>query len=243
MSKFILTLILSISLTGCDLISNQKNKIKWATVDKNKIITALTESFKKNNPAPAELGNEEETSRETTKIQNQISQLESDAREKCFLKTSNEKNVIKPGEVITYEKPSEGIKTIRNLSNKPISLSYIKNEPYSKEDDKTHACLSDISKDPLITDLRIQVNKFYEARMARSRHETEIRKKVDEHASSIIAKYAEANNFQMIVSNNYGGENILYNADKVSLNVTDDVIAFISKNQESDAKARQPISK
>lgn len=195
---------------------------------------------------PTELGNEEESSRETSKIQNQISQLESDGREKCFDTGINkEKKMIKPGEAITYTKPSEGIKTIRNLSDRAIPLSEVMGQPSGSSNNKIQKCIADISKDPLIADLRVQVNKLYQAQVAKHRHRAEAQKKVDEYVNSAIAKYAEANNFQMIVNNNYSSESILYNADKVSLNVTDDVLAFISKTQgsatnEANSKAVRP---
>lgn len=117
----------------------------------------------------------------------------------------------------------------RSVSFEELAIEhYPKTNPviYSSE---YKDCVAKISQDPLIVDLKHQVEKIYDTQSKNRHHEIEVRKKIDDYAKSIIGKYAEANSFQMIVSNNYGDNTILYNADKVTLNVTDDVLSFISK--------------
>ncbi|NOS73987.1 MAG: hypothetical protein HOP36_05510 [Methyloglobulus sp.] len=247
MSKFILSLIISTAVVGCDqLANNQKNQMKWAVVDKNKIDNALNEYIKKKNPVPAELGNEEESYRERSKIQSHISELESNATQKCVsVNTTSDKKV--QGETDTiHTAPSMKGSGGFNINGHYLPLSAISNFPKVTNQENYHNCLSEISKDPLISDLQLQLNKLQKSTTERHRYDTEIRKKAAEYTHTILAKYAEANHFELMVSNNYGGENILYNADKVSLNVTDDVLAFISKNHESatnETSNNKPIQK
>jgi hypothetical protein len=250
MSKFILLLIVSIALVGCEQLSNNhKNQMKWAIVDKNKIDTALNEYMKKKNPAPG-LGNEEESYRERSKIQSQISELENNERQKCVSANTTSEKKIKPereGEVNTIHAPSaKSGEGGFNINGHYVPYSAISNFPRVTNQKNYSDCLSGMSKDPLITDLKEQLNKFDKATSEIHRYNTEIKKKAAEYTSTLLAKYAEANHFELIVSNYSGGENILYNADKVSLNVTEDVLAFILKNQESatnETNNNKPIQK
>jgi hypothetical protein len=250
MSKFILLLIISTAFVGCEQLSNKpKSQMKWAIVDKNKIDTALNEYMKKKNPAP-ELGNEEESYRERSKLQSQISELESNERKKCVSANTTSEMRAKParrGDVDTIIAPSANSgEGGFNINDHYVPYSAIKSFPRIANQESYGNCLSGIPKDPLIADLKGQLDKMDKANLERRRYDTEIRKKAAEYTIVLLAKYAEANHFELIVNNYSGGENILYNADKVLLNVTEDVLAFISKNQESatnETNNNKPIQK
>lgn len=245
MSKITTTLLVSLVLIGCEQLQNHqanqanpKALMKWAMVDKNKIDKSLMELIKKNNPAPAELGNEEESYRDRAKIERQISEIEGDAEKKCVnantvsdKKNSYSENTSHAG--IAPRAPSmSSSEGGFNINGHYVPLSAINNSPRITNQDNYRECLSNISKDPLIADLREQVNKLDKVRLERKRYEDEIRKKASEYTKLMLTKYAEANSFELIVGNNHGGDYVLYNADKVSLDVTDDVLDFISKRQE-----------
>lgn len=244
MQKVNFTILLLLLLSACDNISiNPKSQIRWAMVDNQKITNALTETVIKNNPYPKELGDENELKSDLSNTQKQISQLEDSAEKKCLNDISSNKKESKPKEGIPktssseqgvvhingHDVPLAAIPRGRSVSFEELAIEhYPKTNPiiYSSE---YKDCVANIAQDPLIVDLRHQVEKIYEIQSKRRQHESEVRKKTDEYAKTIIAKYAETNKFQMIISNNYGDNAILYNADKVTLNVTDDVIGFLSK--------------
>ena len=239
MSKLIISLIVSIALVGCDqLPNNPKDQMKWAVVDKNKIDKFVIEFIKKNNPASAELDNEEESYRERSKIERQISEIEADATKTCVSANTSSDKKISPAVSenlagTIHPSPSMNSRGELNINGHYVPLSAISNFPRVTNQDNYRNCLSNVSKDPLIADLQEQINKLDNLRLARNRYNEEIRKKTAEYTNTILTKYAEANHFELIVGNNSGGGYILYNANKVSLDVTDDVLAFISKIQES----------
>jgi Skp family chaperone for outer membrane proteins len=245
MQKVNFPILLLLLLSACDNISiNAKGQIKWAMVDAQKITKALTENFIKNNPYPKELGDENELNSDLSHIQKQISQLEDSARQKCLNDISSNNKESKSKESIPKPSSSseQGVIHINGHdvpmaafpNGRSITFEELGVDKYPNTNPQIYSsgykqCVANISKDSLIVDLRGQVEKIYETQTKRRRHEGDVRKKVEDYAKTIIAKYAEKNKFQMIISSNYGDNAILYNVDKVTLNVTDDVISFLSK--------------
>ena len=108
MQKVSFPILLILLLSACDNFSlNPKTQIKWAVVDKQKITEALTENFKKDNPYPKELGDENSLRSDRSNIQKQISKLEDDARQKCLHDISSNKKESKSKEAIPKTSSSE----------------------------------------------------------------------------------------------------------------------------------------
>jgi hypothetical protein len=245
MTKYIFPLIFSIALMGCDQFQNNRQQLKWAIVDKNKVVNSTFETFKKNNPYPTELGNEDDSKLDMSQIQSQISQLETNAKQKCFDANSERQKKTS----LKMDKTDRVISTSKNAINFVIPVSSLESLPKKGVtnsmafDNEYHDCIANIAKDQVNIDLHARLNKLIEATGARYRHDIDNRKKAEEYVNTAIAKYAEVNHYKMLVNSNSGGDYILYSEDKVSLNVTDDVLDFISKNQMSESKSNKPISK
>lgn len=243
MSKITIFLLVVSVLIGCGQLQTNpespKSLMKWAMVDKNKLDKSVMEYIKKINPVPVELSNEEELRQSRSKIERQISEIESDASKKCV--TANTENDKKTNSVeklnhsayVAGSPPIINREGGININGHYVPLSAINTYPKVINQDNYRECLSNISQDPLVADLREQANKLDKIRLERNRYEDETRKKAAEYTSDMLAKYADANRFELIVSNNHGNANILYNAEKISLDVTDDVLDFIAKTQES----------
>ncbi|MEQ1545480.1 hypothetical protein, partial [Methyloglobulus sp.] len=182
--------------------------------------------------------------------QKQISQIERDARQKCLNNISsgkaekNQKTSSDQQNVIHINGHDVPVSAIPGVSrgSRPGTVSFsdsdiarLNIEQYPKTNPKLYSsefneCLDNISKDPLILDLRTQIEKTYEIQNKRRQYESEARKKVEGQVKIILADYAEKNKFQMIINNEYGDNNILYNSDRITLNVTEDVINFVKTN-------------
>lgn len=228
MWKKSITLLILIGQTGCDIEWKQKpEKVKWAMVDTGKLRTTFYDTFKKTVPYPPELLTSDEISRMQELTKKQISQLEQDGRENCRKnvdgsakslpnRTDENETIIMPsGEKIIRPKrhqyPSEAVRPTASASN------------------AFYECIANIQKDPLITELQNKLRSVYEANIARGKFDQETRKKFDDFLKTAVDKYAQSKDFQLILNNN--PENILYSADKIYIQATDDVIAFISDNQ------------
>ena len=239
--KTIFLILIPILLVSCKYEANPKSQFKWAVVDKNKISNALADLFKKQNPYPPELADYESIASEERKTQNQIRQLKKEAEEKCMKdqknlkKTEHSKNESLSG--------AEGqLEPYRMHELRAIGLSSAFLKAGIVDQQKFADCISVIENDPLIADLKKNLDKIDEIQKTKSHFDSDIRKKTDEYIKNMIARYGETNNFQVIVSTNYGSDSILYNADKVTLNVTDDIVDFILKNQSMSANSEQSIA-
>jgi hypothetical protein len=249
MSKLILLLILSTALIGCEQLSNKsKSHMKWAVVDKNKIDSALNEYMKKKNPASGSGG--EELYGEISKLQNQISELESNERKKCVsANTTSEKKIksAREGEINTINAPSASSgEGGFNINGHYVPFSGIQSFPRITNQESYGNCLSGISKDPLIADLKGQIEKINNNIKEKNKLDRKAKEEATEYTRNQLTKYGEANHFELILYSYSGDNHVLYNADKVWLDVTEDVLAFILKNQESVTNGtnnNEPIQK
>jgi hypothetical protein len=212
-------------ISGCDFQLIQNHKFKWAVIEKNKIETVMFENFKKNNPYPSELGNEHEPREQIRDIQDQISKLDKELFEKCAnsngadKKQSQSKNndtdkIVPQHETIQIKDVTGRIMTMRNW-------------PGSSYNKAAEACTNQVRNDPRMLDLSEKLAKLNNLAISRRDFDNDTRKKVKEFVDKAIVEYAKNNNFQLII-NRYS-DNIAYNSDKVVLEVTDDVIAHLSK--------------
>lgn len=81
----------------------------------------------------------------------------------------------------------------------------------------------------IIVDLEEKAKKLQGIRDARRKHDLDVSKKTDEAIDIAVAKYAEFNGYQLILTNR--SSSIAYNGDKVTIDVTDDVLDSLLKNQ------------
>lgn len=235
MSKKLIFFIFIVGLWGCAYKLEQKHPFKWAVIDKSKITySAIYETFQKNNPYPKELGSQEESRRDVELAQKQISQIESDEREKCINSNKfDEKKVpSKKVDTDTIVLPS-GDQLYMTSSNGKITImtnrSTLVGEPPELANNQAYqGCILKIQKDPLISDLEEKISKLHDLNLARSRHDEETRKKFNTFIDKTIQRYAEENNYSIIIDSQ---REIIYSADKVWLTVTDDLIDYISKSQ------------
>jgi len=218
MPKKSLSTILFIFLTGCDFDMPQLRTFKWAVVDKNKIQASVFEEFKKSNPYPPEINQDaDENSRERSFTREQASDLENTAKLKCRAAMLKDSSTKQPN-----------IRSSLGM-NAPIALApsidweyeqKLKNSPVYQE------CLNNIKQDPLIADLKDKSRKIEEIFEARRKHDIEVRKIADKAIEVAVTQYAEKNKLDLIVTNQFynNDNNVLYNKNKVILDVTPDVV-------------------
>lgn len=240
--KIALSIMPILILPACsDILTNHTNQLKWAVVDKEKILKALMDDYINHHPNPDGLGDESELIRNLSTIQKQISQLESEGRQKCLNDLSAHKKESKSTEQTAKSLASSspdvlhinGHDVPRNaIPRGPFYMEEIGVEKYPKTNpviytDEYKVCTSNASQDPLVAELNLRANKIHEAQEKRRKNDIDIRKKIEENIKTLIEKYAKTKNIELVVSH-YGDNNILYNADKVTLNVTEDVIDYMA---------------
>lgn len=223
--KIVLGLFL-ISIVGCDNIdfmrkysgtgtataltqNNSHNSLlKWAVINRSKVISTINENFKKNNPYPKEIDQDfEQTNSDRYLLVQQVSELERTAKQKCVSDTAN-------------NAANQQSKAMADMS----AYGY-GNTPAFRE------CLLNIQKDPLTANLKEKLKKIENLYAQRREYEKQLRKKTDELIALAIPKYAEQNGYQLIINQS---NDLVYNHDKLVLDVTDDVIDYILKNQLAD---------
>lgn len=184
----------------------RNNSLKWAVINKSKVQATTHETLKKANPYPKEIDQDlEKASRERSLLQQQVYELDRTAQQKCITEAAKS---------ATDQQPK--------LTNEMTAYGY-RNAPAFRE------CLLNAQKDQLTADLKVKLKKFDELYTQRREHEEGLRKKAEEAIALAIPKYAEQNGYQLIISNQ--SNDLVYNHDKLVLDVTDDVIDYILKNQ------------
>lgn len=96
-------------------------------------------------------------------------------------------------------------------------------------------CTAKIQNDPLITELQNKLRSIRDVGLARGKFDQETRKKFETFIKAATEKYAQQKDFQLIIANS--PENIVYSADKIYIQATDDLIGFISDNQLLNAQS------
>ncbi len=233
MRKHSLALLL-LGLSGCDLpFEHKPEQVKWAMVDKGKLHTTYFEAFKRSVPYPPELNISDETSQMVDLTKKQISQLEQDARENCRKSVEGNANTIpnRSNENETVILPS-GEKIIRPKRRQYTSET---SRPSAAAANSFFECTAKIQNDPLITELQNKLRSIRDVGLARGKFDQETRKKFETFIKAATEKYAQKKDFQLIIANS--PENIVYSADKIYIQATDDLIGFISDNQLLNAQS------
>lgn len=221
MVKVVLIALLASSICACKYKIVEENPFTWATADRQKILSLATEYQKKISETDAQPGSDLYRDRSNTQMQ--ISQLEQAAKKKCAelysradvsqQKTSTLRSRYRGGEL---EMPRA------HVSFPPFQ------DPSLSDNLEYQRCISEINNDQLIADLKQRLRKHEEASDAKRKLEEEMRKKSSDLTDQIISNYAKNNHFDVIVSNSPGA--LLFNQDKGSLDVTNDLVRFAQQH-------------
>jgi hypothetical protein len=157
-----------------------------------------------------------------------VSDLEWAAKQNCVVESS--KNDRSPHPKIPPRPASQ--KRYEDISNQVFSSSDGSFEVVSdyrlRENPEYMACINKIAEDPLINDLKKKLEDFHDMDILQRGHETKLRKQADNALVSALESYSKQHGYQLIISDS--SQNIIYNQGKVVLDVTDDVLDYISKN-------------
>ncbi|ASF44692.1 OmpH family outer membrane protein [Methylovulum psychrotolerans] len=213
--------LLFILLAGCDALQSSPPapapaEIKWVVADKYTLTQAVTAALTRADPA-IELGKKQykEMSNERQFLNKQIEHLELDLRLQCYEAWDK---VHKQGPAKSGQPPSKP----------PTRLDYSPSNPIDYDDPDYRACLRKITTDPLLNDLQSKQHTYYfEQEREYSQREQTLRQNTESTLTQLLDTYAQAHGYQLIIES--GERNVLFNRNKIVLNVTADLLDFIGK--------------
>lgn len=217
MHKYLLALLVTTTITGCDSKLFSLREIKWATVDEYKIRQVIGDRFKDNFPYPQEINvDPNEIGRERAKLNQQISDITSAGTAKCREQTSP--NNSRPRNEISS---SHAYLT-------PPSIEPL--QPYTLQNISEYQnCLSTLRSDQLISDLNEKLLKIEKIRTTREKHDRLVMEKLNTHIKSVITEYAKENNYDLVLPKNPG--EIIYNKSKMTLDITEAILNSMQENK------------
>ena len=230
-SRLIIVIVL-LSQVACDYRGpTQNDKIKWAVIDTGRVFSSYFETYKTNHPYPPELTTHEDISHRTELLRTQISQRERELRETCDkfrnpntpAETSTERDtiILPSGDSIIIPKPGSR-PTHRPNPSDPSSKEYFE-------------CMTNTKYDASLAELQEKMRKLNDSNREIVKFDQDTRKKFDVFIKDTIRQYAEKHGHQVILNNH--PDSILYAADKIYLNATDDFLDFLAKKPSPDPAA------
>jgi hypothetical protein len=214
--------LLLILLAGCDPLQSPpptpvtNAEIKWVVADKYKLTQAITAALTSADPT-IELGKKqhEEMSKERQLLNKQIEYLELGLRLQCY-------------NVWNKSHKHEPTKSGQPPSKPPTRLDYSPSDPIDYDDPDYRACLRKIPTDPLLNDLQSKQHTYYfEKEREYSQREQTLRQNTESALTKLLDTYAQAHGYQLIIENDE--RNVLFNSNKIVLDVTADLLDFIGK--------------
>jgi hypothetical protein len=202
MFKRIFVLILMVGLSSCNYLEDNVYHFKWAEVDSRKLETAIKEIIKEQNPYPQSYAlNKTDLQSSTRTLSRQISQLKTEAREKCRLeaKADDKKAPIvnRPDIIVQREKILRG--------------------GYDQR------CLSRIDDDQLIKDLQKQLDDINQITNLQRQHDRAITVASQKEMDNIISDFA-TDKFDLVIDKN---SKVPYNKTGLALDITDALLRHI----------------
>ncbi|MBT9100111.1 hypothetical protein KFZ76_20620 [Methylovulum psychrotolerans] len=195
--------------------------IKWAVVDKRKLTEAVSLALSKADPEiEAANSRYQEQTKERKLIVDQISEIGRAMRDKC--------------------PDAQGNKGGKNLPSKPADIPYQEfgsSRIYSGADllewQKTHnnpaylECVKKIKEDPLLIDLQTRLETFGNLEREKSQNERQLRELTESTLTKLVGTYGQHHGYQLIINDR--DQSIVHNQSKVVLDITADLLDFISQ--------------
>lgn len=209
MFKTILTILLLISISGCNADFFSFREIKWATIDNSKLRQIVGDRFKVENPYPDAI-NKEDAHRERSRLGQQISDITSIGTAKCREIAARGDNGA-PTEASPYRRDGDPIPTLG-----PAQIyKLLSNSKYQN-------CMRELENDQLVADLKNKLSAIEEMSVARQKHDRLVMEKAEKYINAAISEYAESNHFDLVIFKQ--SDDIAYNKSKVTLDITEAVL-------------------
>lgn len=206
-------MVLIVLLAACrsgEGLSPSPSDLQWATVNTNKVRTALREMAAKQNPLPADMVFDKGAlSEEKQNLERQAERLAQQILQRCRQAAAARvsENSLEADQFV--------IGSPMGMGEQILLPDYV-----IKESRLDAICRRDHVVDPVIRDLQNRSADIGPRFMARERHELAVRKKADRAVAQVVGRYAEGR-FDLVVEQ---ADNIIYNRSKMSVDITAAVI-------------------
>lgn len=202
-SLLISTLLLGLSGCKLDKLTATEPAHPWVVVDRYKIDNLINTAIKKNNPYPAEIGDDEELMRQRMELQRIQSQAESVARSKC-----------------TPE--------INRSTSSTLSLDENAGQASMQKYRDMQLCMQQANNDPLVMQMREKMMALNKLSEKKSRFDMDLRTISKTAMDKVMEAFAKEKGYRLILSKN--NDSILFNADMQILDVTDELANYIDQH-------------
>ena len=200
-----------VGVSGCDVNLSSLRPVKWATVDVNELRGALKDVIAAENPYPEGLEAVSERSVEFGRMRQQISTLERTASNNCRAK-------INP----------RGVQPIPpNIMNGAEAFYKENYQRQNEVDNGYQECVRAIESDQLIADLKKKVDAYNKLYELKQNHDRDRMEKVERRVKDVVADYAKANNYELVVSESSTA--VIFNSSEMVVDVTGGVLEKIAR--------------
>lgn len=197
--------------TSCYEQDAKTYQFDWATVDTGLIDSELLKIAKTQNPYPKEVSiDRSRLNAEVNQLSSQVNSLRRMARDKCI----PERILRAPKEIMPSSTNSSNSKS---LSSKALI-----------EITSRNTCIKDIESDPLISDLKIKMDKLKNISKLKSNHDSKLRESVRAYSLILISEYSK-DKFEIVIKSNRSA--IVYNKSGLSIDITDAILNKMKVNE------------
>ncbi|MBT9100124.1 hypothetical protein KFZ76_20685 [Methylovulum psychrotolerans] len=227
--SFILTL-----LTGCGQLQSPASQapaaarpagpeIRWVVADTRKLTEAVEIAIINADPDyQTEKKRYADSKQAQQLLREQIDELEQAGKRKCIDERGNPRQ----------NDPNNSSSPL----NTPMLRGFSRPSRLSAEIQRPNKpsywdCVKTIAEDPLISDLRTQQSRFGNIEQQRRNTERERRQRAETILSKLAADYGQAHGYPLILNNI--SQYVLFNRNKVVLDVTDDLLDYIAAHPEA----------